>query len=257
VSVRTAEIVSFVDELLEIERFSDYGPNGLQVPGSSTVTSVVTGVSAQLELFERAVAEGAQLVLAHHGILWDFDPRRIGPAHAKRLRTLLANDVALAAYHLPLDAHPEVGNNALLAAGLGADVVEPAFSHSGQPIGTIAHFDDNGGDGIAAPELFARVATLTDRDPLVFDAGPAYVRRLGIVSGSAANDLSHAIELDLDGFLTGEPKEHVMAQARENHIHFIAAGHYATETFGIRRVGELIAVRFGVAHHFVDLPNPV
>ncbi|HEY4277468.1 MAG TPA: Nif3-like dinuclear metal center hexameric protein [Conexibacter sp.] len=256
-AARTEEIVAYLDELLEIERFSDLGPNGLQVPGGTTVTKVVTGVSAQLELFERAAAEGAQLVLAHHGILWDFDPVRIGPAHAKRLRALLANDIALAAYHLPLDGHLEIGNNALLAAGLGADVVEPAFPHKGRPIGVIAHFDGNGGDGVPAQELFARVETLTNRAPLVFDAGPASIRRLGIVSGSAAGDLSAAIELGLDGFMTGEPKEHVMAQARENFIHFIAAGHYATETFGIRRVGELVAERFGVEHRFVDLPNPV
>ncbi|MBB4662890.1 Nif3-like dinuclear metal center hexameric protein [Conexibacter arvalis] len=256
-AARTEEIIAYLDELLGVRGFPDMGPNGLQVPGSPTVTTVVTGVSGQLELFERAVELGAQLVIVHHGILWDFEPRRIGAAQAKRLKTLLANDVALAGYHLPLDAHPEVGNNALIAAGLGADVVEPAFDHKGRTIGVIAHFDDNGGDGIPASELFARVATLTDRDPLVFDAGPAFVRRLGIVSGSAANDLATAIDLGLDAFMTGEPKEHVMAQARENFIHFIAAGHYATETFGIRRIGELVAERFGVAHHFVDLPNPV
>lgn len=256
-SARTAEIVAFLDDYLQIDRYRDMGPNGLQVPGSTTVTKVVTGVSAQLELFEQAVAHRAELVLAHHGILWEFEPIRIGAAQKARLRTLLAHDVALAAYHLPLDGHPEAGNNALIAAGLGADVVEPAFEHKGAKIGAIAHFDDNGGDGIPAQELFARIATLTDRDPLVFDAGPAYVRKLGIVSGSAANDLATAIELGLDAFMTGEPKEHVMAQARENAIHFVAAGHYATETFGIRRVGELVAERFGVAHQFVDIPNPV
>lgn len=256
-AARTEEIIAFLDDLLGVRGFPDLGPNGLQVPGSPTVSTVVTGVSGQLELFERAVDLKAQLVLVHHGILWDFEPRRIGPAQAKRLKTLLRNDIALAGYHLPLDAHMEVGNNALLAAGLGADVVEPAFDHKGRTIGTIAHFDDNGGDGVPAQELFARVATLTDRDPLVFDAGPAFVRRLGIVSGSAANDLAEAIELGLDAFMTGEPKEHVMAQARENRIHFIAAGHYATETFGIRRIGELVAERFGVDHRFVDLPNPV
>ncbi|MDW5596017.1 Nif3-like dinuclear metal center hexameric protein [Conexibacter stalactiti] len=256
-SARTAEIVAYLDDLLQIDRYADMGPNGLQVPGASTVTTIVTGVSAQLELFEQAVAHGAQLVITHHGILWEFEPRRVGPAQAKRLRTLLSHDVNLAAYHLPLDGHPEVGNNALIAAGLGADVVERAFDHKGMPIGAIAHFDANGGDGIAASELFSRVETLTDRAPLVFDAGPAYVRRLGIVSGSAANDLGTAIELGLDAFLTGEPKEHVMAQARENYVHFIAAGHYATETFGIRRIGELVAQRFGVDHHFVDVPNPV
>ncbi|ADB49819.1 Nif3-like dinuclear metal center hexameric protein [Conexibacter woesei] len=254
-AARTDEIVAFLDELLEIERFSDYGPNGLQVPGGETVTTVVTGVSAQLELFERAVDHGAELVLAHHGILWDFDPRRIGPAHARRLRTLLAADIALAAYHLPLDAHLEVGNNALLAAGLGATRTEPAFAHSGTTIGVVAHFDQDG--GVPIEELVARVATLTDRDPLVNAAGPPAVRTLGIVSGGAAGDISTAIELGLDAFMTGEPKEHVMAQARENGIHFLAAGHYATETFGIRRLGELVAERFGVAHRFVDIPNPV
>lgn len=259
-AARTDEIVAFLDELLEIERFSDYGPNGLQVPGGETVTTVVTGVSAQLELFERAVEHGAELVLAHHGILWDFEPRRIGPAHARRLRALLANDVALAAYHLPLDAHLEVGNNALLAAGLGATRTEPAFAHGGTTIGVIAHFDDradDGAGGVPIEELVARVATLTDRDPLVYAAGPPSVRTLGIVSGGAAGDVSTAIELGLDAFMTGEPKEHVMAQARENGIHFLAAGHYATETFGIRRLGELVAERFGVSHRFVDIPNPV
>lgn len=250
----TADIISFLDELLEVERFADLGPNGLQVPGAAQVTTVITGVSAQQLLFERAIAEDAQLVLAHHGILWDFEPRRIGAAQAARLRLLLANDVALAGYHLPLDAHPEHGNNALLATRLGAAGHARAFSFKGEQIGVVATFD---GDGIPAAELFAKVAEATDRAPLVFDAGPQRIRTLGIVSGSAANTLSEAIDLKLDAFLTGEPKEHVMAQARENGIHFIAAGHYATETFGIRRLGELVAERFGVRHVFVDIPNPV
>ncbi|HEX4806276.1 MAG TPA: Nif3-like dinuclear metal center hexameric protein [Conexibacter sp.] len=251
---RTADVVAFLDELLEIDRFADLGPNGLQVPGAEHVATVVTGVSAQRELFERAIAEGAQLVLAHHGILWDFEPRRIGPAQATRLRLLLANDVALAGYHLPLDAHPVHGNNALFAQALGASSHVHAFDYKGEPIGTIARFDP---DGVPAAELVDRIARLTNREPLVFDAGPPRVRTLGIVSGAAANSLAEAIDLRLDAFLTGEPKEHVMAQARENGIHFVAAGHYATETLGIRRLGELVAERFGVRHVFVDIPNPV
>jgi dinuclear metal center YbgI/SA1388 family protein len=250
----TADIIAFLDELLAVERFADLGPNGLQVPGAAEVATVVTGVSAQRALFERAVAEGAQLVLAHHGILWDFEPRRIGPAQATRLRLLLANDVALAGYHLPLDAHPEHGNNALLATRLGAAGHERAFAFKGEPIGVVATFE---GDGVPATELFARVHQVTEREPLVFDAGPARIRRLGIVSGAAGNSLQEAIDLQLDAFLTGEPKEHVMAQAREGGIHFLAAGHYATETFGIHRLGELVAERFGVRHVFVDIPNPV
>jgi len=250
----TADIIAFLDELLEIERFADLGPNGLQVPGANEVTTVVTGVSAQRELFERALEEQAQLVLAHHGILWDFEPRRIGPAQATRLRLLLANDVALAGYHLPLDAHPLHGNNAILAERLGAASHIRAFAFKGEPIGVIATFD---GDGVPAAELFARIADATDREPLVFDAGPERIQTLGIVSGAAGSSLQEAIGLNLDAFLTGEPKEHVMAQARESGIHFVAAGHYATETFGIRRLGELVAERFGVRHAFVDIPNPV
>lgn len=253
-SARTADIVAFLDELLEIHRFADLGPNGLQVPGSDTVTTVVTGVSAQQQLFDQAIQNEAQLVLAHHGILWDFEPRRITTAQAARLKLLFANDVALAGYHLPLDAHPIHGNNALLALALGATSHVRAFPYKGEPIGTIARFDP---DGVPAAELFDRVARITNREPLVFDAGPARINTLGIVSGSAANSLQEAIDLGLDAFLTGEPKEHVMAQARESGIHFIAAGHYATETLGIRRIGELVADRFGVRHVFVDIPNPV
>jgi dinuclear metal center YbgI/SA1388 family protein len=250
----TADVVAFLDELLEIERFADLGPNGLQVPGDRHVTTVLTGVSAQRALFERAVEEQAQLVLAHHGILWDFEPRRIGAAQAARLKLLLENDVALAAYHLPLDAHPEHGNNALLAQRLGATSQTRAFPYKGEPVGVIADF---GPEGIPAQDLFARVRHATDREPLVFDAGPPTVKTLGIVSGAAANTLSDAIDQGLDAFLTGEPKEHVMAQARENGIHFVAAGHYATETLGIQRLGDLVAERFGVRHVFADIPNPV
>jgi dinuclear metal center YbgI/SA1388 family protein len=218
------------------------------------VSTVVSGVSGQLELFERAAELGAELVLVHHGILWDADQRRIGPALARRLRALLTHEMALAAYHLPLDAHPELGNNALLAQGLGAAERAPFSFHRGRAIGVRATFP---GDGVPAPELFARVADLTRREPLVFDAGPERVRTLGIVSGGAARDVTVALQEGLDGFLTGEPTESVMADAREGGIHFIAAGHYATETFGIQALGEHLAHRFDLNHHFVDLPNPI
>ncbi|HEY4396139.1 MAG TPA: Nif3-like dinuclear metal center hexameric protein, partial [Acidimicrobiia bacterium] len=173
---------------------------------------------------------------------------------AARLRVLLTAEVNLVAYHLPLDAHPEVGNNALLADGLGATAHEPFAQHAGRPIGVAARF---GADGIEAGELFSRVAEVTGRAPLVFDDGPDRVRSLGIVSGGAAGDLETAIAAGLDGFLTGEPSEPAMTTAREAGVHFIAAGHYATETFGVRHLGELLSERFGVAHQFIDVPNPV
>ena len=248
------DIVAFLDGLLEPAGFDDYGPNGLQVPGRVDVERVTTGVSASLELFERAVSTGAGLVLVHHGIFWDRAPRALSPESAARLRALLVADVGLAAYHLPLDAHPHVGNNALLADGLSASAREPFAEHGGRAVGVVARFD---GEGVEAGELFARVGRLTDREPLVFDHGPARVRSLGIVSGGAAGDLETAIAAGLDGFLTGEPSEPAMNASREAGVHFIAAGHYATETFGVRRLGELVADRFGIAHEFIDLPNPV
>jgi dinuclear metal center YbgI/SA1388 family protein len=250
----TGEIVSFLDQLLDPGAFDDYGPNGLQVPGRAEVDGVVTGVSASLELFERALAVDAGLVLVHHGVFWDRAPRALSRAGAARLRALLTADVNLVAYHLPLDAHPEIGNNALLADGLGAMVHEPFAEHGGRAIGRAARFGEGGVD---AAELFARVAEVTGRAPLVFDDGPDRVRSLGIVSGGAAGDLETAIAAGLDGFLTGEPSEPAMTTAREAGVHFIAAGHYATETFGVRRLGELLAERFGVAHEFIDVPNPV
>ena len=246
---RVADVIAHLDEMLCIGDFEDLGPNGLQVPADREVEHVVTGVTAQRELVERAVALGAQLVLVHHGLFWRFNPVGLTPVLAERLRPLFKHDVALAGYHLPLDAHPEVGNNALLAQALGCDA-HVAFG----TVGRGATF----AEPVPVAELVARVtAACGGREPLLLDGGPAAVRRIAIVSGGAAGELPRAVAEGYDAFLTGEPKEHVMADAREAGIHFIAAGHYATETHGIRRLGELVADRFGVAHSFVDIPNPV
>jgi dinuclear metal center YbgI/SA1388 family protein len=246
---RLTSIITALDELLSPADYKDLGPNGLQVPGADDVVRVMTGVTASRELIDRAVAEQAQLVLVHHGLFWDFHPTGLTPVLAERLRPLFKHDISLAGYHLPLDGHPELGNNALLAERLGCERHE-AFA----TIGRAGTFPE---DGIAATELFERVREVTARVPTVFDGGPDIVRRIGIVSGGGASYLEEAIELGLDAFLTGEPREHVMSLAREAGIHFIAAGHYATETFGIRALGDWLASRFGVEHVWIDIPNPV
>jgi len=251
---RITSIISALDELLSVSAFTDLGPNGLQVPGPAEVSRVVTGVSAQRPLIERAVEEGAQLVLVHHGLFWDFLPTGLSPVLAERLRPLFKHDIALAGYHLPLDAHAELGNNAILADRLGCERHEPFGTYRGQAIGRAGTFP---GDGIPAAELFERVREVTARAPTVFDGGPERIRRIGIVSGAGADMLPEALGFGLDAFLTGEPREHVMAESREAGIHFIAAGHYATETFGIRALGDWVARRFEVDHVWVDIPNPV
>jgi dinuclear metal center YbgI/SA1388 family protein len=244
------ELIDHLDRLLAIDEFRDYGPNGLQVPGPTEVQTVVTGVSANGPLIDAAVAEGAGLVVVHHGLFWRGDPQQITPLLHRRLKPLIVNDVALAAYHLPLDAHLEHGNNALLAAALHGDDVE-RFAD----VGVRVAFPE---PGLTIGELTARVRdAVGGREPLVVDAGPERIRTLGIVSGSASDDMLAAIDLGLDAFLTGEPAERAYSIATDAGIHFLAAGHHATETFGVRRLGELLAQRFGVRHVYVDVPNPI
>jgi dinuclear metal center YbgI/SA1388 family protein len=247
------EIIAFLDELLDAQGFTDYGPNGLQVPGAEEVELVVTGVSAHRELFERAAESGADLVVVHHGLFWDFHPRTVSRAMKERLRILFDADISLAGYHLPLDAHPEVGNNALICEALGLERGEPFGEHRGRSVG----FVGRSAEGIPFSELRERCARAFGQEPFVWDSGPEAVHSVGIVSGGAASSFGEAIARELDAFLTGEPAEHVMADAREGGVHFIAAGHYATETFGVRRLGELVAARFGVEHRFVEAPNPI
>ena len=247
------EIVSYLDDLLEPAAFDDYGPNGLQVPGSDEVELVVTGVTASLELLERAEDAGAQLVLCHHGLFWDFHPRTISPAMKRRLELLFSRGMSLVAYHLPLDAHADSGNNALLCDALGLSQGERFGGHRGRPIGFVGRSDE----GVALAELRRRCATALGREPFVWDAGPECVHAVGVVSGAGASMLREAVDQGLDAFLTGEPAEHAMADAREAGIHFIAAGHYATETLGVRSLGERLSMQFGVEHRFVEIPNPI
>ncbi|HEV2062902.1 MAG TPA: Nif3-like dinuclear metal center hexameric protein [Solirubrobacteraceae bacterium] len=252
--VTVLDLISDLDRLLRPAAFDDYAPNGLQVPGPDVVRTVATGVTASVELFERAAAEEAQMVLVHHGLFWKGMPQHVDQALYRRLRPLFLSNLALAAYHLPLDAHPEVGNNALIARGLGCDTTEPFALHGGEPIGFVGRF---GGEGLHAETLAARVSQLTGREPLHLAYGPTRVRAIGIVSGGAANFLDDAVAAGCDAFLTGEPAERVLAQSREAGIHFFGAGHYATETFGVRALGDRLSERFGVAHVFLDDPNPI
>jgi dinuclear metal center YbgI/SA1388 family protein len=242
------QIVARANELLEVERFPEYGLPGLQVVGTDEVTKLVCGVSCSLELFDRAAAAGAQLLLVHHGMFWRNEPLVVDRRLRGRLEALFRADLSLVAYHLALDAHPELGNNAQLALALGIQR-EGEFKELGlagrleQPCG-IEEFQE-------------RVLTAVQRYPTVFPHGPERIERVAISTGGAGAQLIEAAHEGFDLFLTGEPEEPSLHTARELGIHFVAAGHYATETLGIRRLGELVAERFGVRHVFADIPNPV
>ncbi len=245
---RRDEIIAFADELLDIGSFRDYGPMGMQVIGSEEVTKVVCGVSSSRELFQRAAAAGAELVLVHHGLLWENEPRTIDARMKGRLRTLFDADITLAAYHLALDAHPEIGNNALLAHELGVDVEEPFAG-----IGVGGRF----AEPPTIAELVVLVRRAVDREPLVFSEGPERIRRAAVVTGGAARHLSEAAAGGYDVLVTGEAAEPTMMTARELGIHFVAAGHYATERLGVQALAARIAEQFGIDWEFVELENPV
>jgi dinuclear metal center YbgI/SA1388 family protein len=248
------DILAVADGLLEPAKFDDYCVNGLQVPGRPEATKLATGVSANAELFERAAKEEADLLLVHHGLFWGSGVRTIDETLATRLKLLFEADIALAAYHLPLDAHPELGNNALLARALGAEQMTPFGDHHGQSIGFLATLPH---DGLHTADLIARLAGITSRPPLLLGDGPDTVELLAIVSGAGSDYVQEAAEAGAQALLTGEPAERVTATANELGIHVIAAGHHATETFGIKALGELLASRFGLEHVFIDVPNPV
>ena len=249
------EIIAFCDRLLDSQSFDDWGPNGLQVPGSREVGKVATAVSAHLESIEAAARTGADLLLCHHGLFWDFHSRAISEAMAKRLKAAFAADLSIAGYHLPLDASLELGNNASLCRDLGAEP-EPAELGlaKGSHVGTVGRFPQ----AITVEELVARVRNATGgREPLLFESGSDLVETVGVVTGAGASSIHEAIGLGLDALITGEPAEHVMADAREGGVNFLAAGHYATEISGIRNLGRAISGEFGIEEEFIDIPNPV
>ena len=243
------EIISYANELLETHRFPEYGPPGLQVVGADEVTKIACGVSSSKELFERAAAAGAQLVIVHHGIFWRNEPVWIDQRQRGRLQALFGADLNLAAYHLALDAHPKVGNNALLADALGVTDERCAFGEVG--IGGCLH------EPWALDALVGRLREVVGREPLVFGHGPAQVQQVAICSGGAGGELIRAAHEGYDLLLTGEPEEPSMQTARELGIHFVAAGHEATERLGVQALSQRLADRFGLDWEFIPVDNPI
>jgi dinuclear metal center YbgI/SA1388 family protein len=243
---RRDEILDYAADLLDLASFPDHGPQGLQVAGAEEVSKVVCAVSSSLELFERAAAAGAQLVIVHHGLLWENESRVIDARVRRRLETLFAADITLAGYHLALDAHPEVGNNALLARELGVTVDGP-----------FAGIGVGGSASRPRDALLERIRASVNPDALVFAHGPDPVERVAILSGGGARHLAEAAGRGYDLYLTGEAAEPSLHLARELGITFVAAGHYATERLGVQALTARVAERFGLDWEFVELPNPV
>lgn len=243
------ELVRYLDDLLEAPRFKDYCPNGLQVEGRAEVRRIVAGVSASRDLLDAAVALGADAVLVHHGYFWRGEDSRIVGMRRQRLATLLTNDISLIAYHLPLDAHPQFGNNAGLAMACGWRVEGRFLEQDIGCHGTPA-------EPSTLAEVASRLAAALGREPLVIGDALRPIRRMAWCTGGAQGYVEQAALLGADVYVSGEISEQTVHAARECGIAYIAAGHHATERFGPAALARHLAERFGIAADFVDIDNP-
>ena len=250
--MQPVELRRYLDELLESPAFTDYAPNGLQVAGRRPVRRLVSGVTACRALLDEAVRRDADALLVHHGYFWKNEDPRIDGMKAERLRILLGHDMSLFAYHLPLDAHPELGNNAALARTLGITVTGSFDTGTHRPLGMLGELPD--------PEplqaFASRLGEALGRDPVVVAGGDHPVRRLAWCSGGAQGFIDHVATLGVDLYFSGEISEPTVHTARECGLHYLAAGHHATERGGVLALGEHLAGRFGLEHTFVDIDSP-
>jgi dinuclear metal center YbgI/SA1388 family protein len=247
------DLVTYLDAYLEAGVGQDYCPNGLQVEGRPEIRKLAAGVSACEELFIRARQAGADGVIVHHGLFWQGQSGALTGVQYRRVAELIRSEMSLLAYHLPLDRHAVVGNNAVAARAFGLSEIEPFGDYEGQSIGFRGTF----AEAVPIADLLERCRRIFGQEPLAFTRGPDPVSTVAIVSGAAASLLYEAVDRRIDLFLTGEPREWVMNVARETGTHFIAAGHYATERLGIQALGEHLQDHFGIEVEFIDIPNPV
>jgi dinuclear metal center YbgI/SA1388 family protein len=241
------EIENYLATLLAVERFKDYGPNGLQVEGRATVSRLVSGVTASRALIDAAIETNADAILVHHGLFWRGQDGRLVGWLAERVKRLMAHGINLFAYHLPLDAHAELGNNAQLGLKLGL-AADARFGE--QDLGFA------GPAAIALDALAQRVHAALGRTPLVLQGDGRVVRRIGWCTGGAQGYFEAAITAGVDAFLTGEVSEPQAHLARETGVAFLACGHHATERYGAPAVAAHVAERFGLEHRFIDIDNP-
>ncbi|MDQ8036575.1 MAG: Nif3-like dinuclear metal center hexameric protein [Pedobacter sp.] len=247
------EVLSLLDATLEPQRFQDYCPNGLQVEGGQHVRRIVTGVTASAALIDAAIARKADALLVHHGYFWKGEDARITGMKRTRLNKLLAHDISLIAYHLPLDAHASLGNNAQLARQLGLVVdgsLEPGNAKGLGNTATLA-------TPVSVEDFTTHIEKMLGRAPQVIAGGPVQIRRIGWCTGAAQGYIEKAIALGLDAYISGEISEPTVHAAREAGIHYFGCGHHATERYGVKALGEFVQEKLGVAVEFVDIDNPV
>ena len=247
------QLSDFCDDYLRVSDFKDYCPNGVQVESVGEVESIVSGVTASLDLIEAAIEVKADTLLVHHGYFWKGEAAIITGFKGRRIRTLIKNNLNLLAYHLPLDAHPVVGNNAQIAKIMGWEV-HGTFASVG--LHDIV-FHTTLRAVMTLDELSESIASKLNTKPLSIAAGDKLIRRVAWCTGAAQSYIDQAADRGFDVFISGEVSENTFHYAKECGIHYIAAGHHATERYGVQALGQLIVDQFGLQHQFIDIPNPV
>lgn len=249
--IKREELKEYLSEILRTSEYRDMCPNGLQVEGREEIYKVLTAVTPSLEVIEEAVRRGADAIITHHALLSDYSSKTITGVHKEKIALLLRNNINLFSYHLPLDAHAEHGNNAILCRLLGVTYLEPFVFDGPKSIGWMGQVDHS------SEELFSIVEREINPSALILPFGPSRIRKIGVVSGGAQNNIGDAIREGCDLYLTGEVSEHTYYIAKEEGIHFVAGGHHATEVFGVRALGEHLSRTFDVTSEFFDTKNPV
>lgn len=252
-TMTTTELTNYLNTLLKTDEFNDYCPNGLQVDADRPISHIITGVTACQALIDQAIEENAQAILVHHGYFWKGEPAPLVGMKGKRIRTLMQNGISLIAYHLPLDAHPVLGNNAQLANAFGMKISEPLFPNEKHPVGNIINLETP----IDTQIFIKTIEKALNRPVLHLSGGNKTLKRIGICTGGAQGMIEQAVERGCDAFISGEVSERTTHTAREMGIEYFACGHHATERGGIQALGEHIKEKLGLTVKFIDIDNPV
>ena len=247
------DIAEYTDRYLEIGRYKDYCPNGLQVESSREITRLICGVTACLDLIDAAADAQADAILVHHGYFWRGEDESLTGMKARRVRRLFETGIGLLAYHLPLDAHPEVGNNVQLAQLLGMRVEGPLEDDLQAPIGVRCRLDAT----CSASKFAAHIADVLDREPTMIADEGASVETVGLCTGAAQDYIGYAVKNKLDAFISGEISERTTHIAREEGVCYYAAGHHATERYGVQALAQHLSEQFNFEAIFIDIDNPV
>ncbi|MGZ9898111.1 Nif3-like dinuclear metal center hexameric protein [Shewanella gaetbuli] len=250
--VEQQTLAQYLTEFLNVTKFKDYAPNGLQVQGKNNIKTIVTGVTACQPLIDQAIALQADAIIVHHGFFWKNEPEVLTGMKYKRIKALMDNDISLFGYHLPLDAHHGVGNNVQLAAQLG--ILNPCiYEEVAQDLLWHGHLPNP----LDAGEFTNNIATALGRQPLHIGDSTKPIHTVAWCTGGAQDYIDYAVQMGVDAFISGEVSERTFHSAMEQGIHYFAAGHHATERYGVQALGDHLAEKFGIEHHFVDITNPV